>query len=75
MTEQIHIMVNGRSCPVATNEDISYETIVTLSGMKGQPSVTYHRGHHSRPDGTLAPGQKVAVYNGMIFNVANTTHS
>lgn len=48
-----------------------YESIVSLADMTGTPSVTWKvRG--TNDGGTLAPGQKVVVREGLVINVAHT---
>ena len=61
-------------------EKISYEQIVVLYVKDGgAPSneylVKYSRGHSDNVSGTLAPGQKVMVQDGMRFRISGTGES
>lgn len=73
----VTIFVNGRERTV-TKEDISYDEVVHLafdpvpSGPNIVITVTYRRGHGNKPEGTMVPGDKVKVKEGMIFNVTAT---
>lgn len=74
------ITVNGKRihCKDAT---ITYRAVVGLALEKPFDkvprdkvySVTYHHGSPSKPSGTLAKGETVVLYEGMIFNVADTS--
>lgn len=63
-------------------EKISYEEVVDLA-YDGEPpegenveiTVAYHRGHGNKPEGDLAPGEKVKVKEGMVFDVTATDRS
>lgn len=76
----IKIIVNGQKKEVAT-EEISYRHIVELAFESpwGNPNVvytvTYSRGHHDRPQGSLVDGQSVNAKPGMVFNVTRTDKS
>lgn len=74
--KSVDIVINGQQETVHDNH-LTYEQVVRLA-FPGGPfdilySVTYAnpRGH----DGTLAPGQKVTVKDGMSFNVVKTNRS
>ena len=61
-------------------KQISYAQVVELYlGSGGKPSneylVKYSHGPAENPSGTLAPGQKVTVKDGMRFRVAGTGES
>ena len=62
-------------------DEISFAEVVTLEfpDFAQHPeitySVTYKRGHGNKPEGVLAPGEKVKVKDGMIFNVSQTGQS
>jgi len=76
---RIHIFVNGDEHDVEEKE-ISYAQVVDLYlGSGGKPSneylVKYSHGPVENPRGTLAPGQKVIVKDGMRFRVAGTGES
>jgi len=73
------ILVNGDDHEVDTNE-ITYARVVDLYlGSGGKPSneylVKYSHGPVENPSGTLPPGQKVKVKDGMRFRVAGTGES
>lgn len=61
--------------------DITYEEVVTLEvpDYPQHPEITYSvkysRGQGNKPEGTLAPGGKTKVKEGMRFNVAETGQS
>jgi hypothetical protein len=73
------ILVNGDEHDV-DEKNISYAQVVDLYlGSGGNPSneylVKYSHGPVENPSGTLAPGQKVMVKDGMRFRVAGTGES
>jgi hypothetical protein len=73
------ILVNGDDHEIDTKE-ITYARVVELYlGSGGKPSneylVKYSHGPAENPSGTLAPGQKVRVKDGMRFRVAGTGES
>jgi hypothetical protein len=73
------ILVNGDDHEVDTKE-ITYARVVDLYlGSGGKPSneylVKYSHGPVENPSGTLPPGQKVKVKDGMRFRVAGTGES
>jgi hypothetical protein len=73
------ILVNGDDHEIDSKE-ISYAQIVDLYlGQGGTASneylVKYSHGPHENARGTLAPGQKVKVKDGMRFRVAGTGES
>ncbi|WFU04579.1 multiubiquitin domain-containing protein (plasmid) [Rhizobium sp. CB3171] len=73
------ILVNGDDHEIDT-EEITYARVVDLYlGQGGKPSneylVKYSHGPVENPSGTLAPGQKVKVKDGMRFRVAGTGES
>lgn len=79
MAKDITIVVNGRE-KVVPKEEMSFGEIVALA--EGLPSgqfivytITYRRGHGSKPEGTLVEGESVKVKDGMIFNVTATDKS
>lgn len=77
--KEVTIIVNGREKQFP-KEEISFAEVVALA-FDTQPSndtlytVTYKRGHGSKPEGTLVEGQSVKVKDGMIFNVTATNKS
>lgn len=73
------ILVNGDDHEIGTKE-ITYARVVDLYlGQGGKPSneylVKYSHGPADNSSGTLAPGQKVKVKDGMRFRVAGTGES
>jgi hypothetical protein len=76
--KSVKIIVNGRERTVHDNQ-ITYEQVAELA-FPGEPpteemvyTVSYTDPHGK--DGTLAPGQKVHVKDGMVFNVGRTNRS
>jgi hypothetical protein len=75
-----HIIVNGQQKTVTT-KTVSYEEIVKLAfpdpitGPKIIYTVGYEDGPHHNPSGSLMPGGKVKVKDGMIFDVTPTDKS
>lgn len=61
--------------------EITYSEVVTLEvpDYAQHPeitySVTYRKGHGSKPEGILSPGGCVKVKEGMIFSVSETGQS
>jgi hypothetical protein len=77
--KDFEILVNGDDHEIDTKE-ITYARVVELYlGSGGKPSneylVKYSHGPAENPSGTLAPGQKVRVKDGMRFRVAGTGES
>lgn len=77
--ERFSVLVNGDEHQVEEKE-IAYAQVVDLYlGSGGKPSneylVKYSHGPIANPSGTLAPGQKVMVKDGMRFRVAGTGES
>ncbi len=73
------IFVNQGRHQVATQR-VSYEEIVAFYLSSGGPPsneylVKYSRGPAPNPSGTLAPGNKVKVQDGMRFRVSGTGES
>jgi len=73
----VNIIINARPNKVE-GERISYEEILELA-FPGQvdPNVIYTVTYvgPQTPDGTLVPGQSVAIRNGMKFDVNKTNRS
>jgi hypothetical protein len=71
-----HIVINGQQETVAEHH-LTYEAVVRLAFPQGPfdnlYSVSYANPHGH--DGTLAPGQKTVVKDGMSFNVIKTNRS
>lgn len=76
----IEIIVNGRPKPWP-KKLISFEEVVVLAfgSYNNNPNVcytvTYSKGHHSKPEGSMVKGQEVKVKRKMIFNVTATDKS
>lgn len=74
--KSFHIVINGQQETVHDNH-LTYEQVVRLAFPDGPfdilYSVTYANPHGH--DGTLAPGQKVTIKDGMSFNVIKTNRS
>lgn len=75
----VAILVNQDEHQVAKDK-ISYEEVVALYLQDGgapsnQYLIKYSRGHSSNVSGTLAPGNKVMVQDGMRFRVSGTGES
>jgi len=74
------IIVNGQQKTVTT-KTVSYEEIVKLAfpapitGPNIIYTVGYEDGPHQNPSGSLMPGGKVKVKDGMIFDVTPTDKS
>ena len=74
------IIVNARGAEVATRE-VSYAELVALAftpvptGPDVIFTITYRKGPHQNPKGTLPEGQSVFIKNGMIFVVTQTNRS
>jgi len=74
------IYVNGQEKTVAT-KTVTYEQIVKLAfpnpiiGQNIIYTVGYEDGPHKNPSGSLMPGGKVYVKDGMIFDVTPTDKS
>ena len=78
--KDVRIIVNGRE-KVVTGKEISFDQVVALAfaqpptGPNIVITVTYHRGHGGKPEGSLLPGGTVMVKEGMIFDVTSTDKS
>lgn len=74
--KSVHIVINGQQESV-DDKHLTYEQVVRLAFPEGPfdilYSVTYANPHGH--DGTLAPGQKVTIKDGMSFNVIKTNRS
>lgn len=74
------IYVNGQE-KVVTTKTVTYEQIVALAfpnpptGQNMLYTVGYEDGPHKNPSGSLMPGGKAKVKDGMIFNVTPTDKS
>ena len=74
------IVVNGRQ-KLVTEKRLSFYEIVALafdnlpSGPNIIFTITYRKGPHQKPEGTLLEGETIKIKNGMIFNVTATDKS
>lgn len=75
---EITIIVNGREASVS-GATISYSQVVAIAFPQVDAdticTVTYKRGHPSKPEGSMANGDVVKLNCGMIFNVTPTRKS
>ena len=81
MSQTVTIYVNTKPKTVAKT-DLTFDEIVSLAYDGNPPigpdwsfTVSYHRGHGEKPEGTLRPGGTVKVKDGMIFDVTATNKS
>lgn len=77
--KDVTIVVNARQYTVS-KEDLSFDEVVAFyenppTGPNVYFTVTYRRGHGSKPEGSLLPGDSVRVKDGMIFVVTATDRS
>lgn len=78
--QRIGIIVNGRPKPW-NEKSISFEQVVILAFGVYDPdpnkvyTVTYDKGPHENPHGSMVKGDTVIVKNKMIFNVTCTDKS
>ena len=76
----IEIVVNGEKKEVSSRR-LTFEEVVRLAfddaifGDNIVYTITYKRGPHQNPEGTLVAGESVFITNGMIFNVKRTDKS
>jgi len=74
------IIVNGRKNEVSA-KTLSFDQVVALAfnpvpaGPTVQFTVTYRKGPHGNPEGTLTEGQTIKIKDGMIFDVTETNRS
>lgn len=74
------IIVNGREKPW-NEKEITFAQVVTLAfgtyveNGSTEYTVTYKRGHSSKPEGSMVKGDSVKVKDKMIFNVTATDKS
>ena len=77
---KIVLIVNGREKPW-TEKAITFEQVVVLALGSYDPNpnkvytVTYDRGPHQNPEGSMVKGDRVFVKDKMIFNVTATDKS
>lgn len=77
---KITLIVNGRPKPWS-EQSITFEQLVVLAFGSYDPNpnkiytVTYDKGPHENPEGTMVKGDKVFTKDKMIFNVTCTDKS
>lgn len=76
---QVKIIVNTRAREW-THERISFEQVIELAypGSTTEQyefTVSYTRGHHTAPSGSLSAGRHVKVHEGMVFDAYRTLRS
>lgn len=79
--KEITVIVNGQQKTVSGKE-LSFDDLVALAYDGSPPTgefweftITYRRGHGSKPQGSLVDGETVKVKKGMIFDVYGTDKS
>jgi len=78
--KEFTIIVNGRKKEVST-KTLSFDQIVALAfspvpvGPNVMFTITYRKGPHKNPEGTLTEGATVKIKDGMIFDVTETNKS
>jgi hypothetical protein len=78
--KKITIIVNSRKKEVTTNM-LSFDQIVALAfdplptGPNIMFTITYRRGPHANPEGSLVEGGSVEIKEEMVFNVTATDKS
>jgi hypothetical protein len=79
-SKEFTIIVNGRKKEVRARVQ-SFDDIVALAfhpvpvGPNIMFTITYRRGPHENPEGTLLAGGSVIIKNEMVFNVTQTDKS
>jgi len=86
LTDSLHprrtitVVVNARK-KVVTTTKLSFDEVVKLafdnppSGENIILTVTYKRGPKENPEGSMVPGQSVAIQEGMVFYATLTDKS
>jgi hypothetical protein len=78
--KEFTIIVNGRKKEITT-KTLSFDQLVALAfnpvpvGPNVMFTITYRKGPHKNPEGTLTEGATVKIKDGMIFDVTETTKS
>jgi hypothetical protein len=78
--KEFKIIVNSRE-KIVTEKELSFAEIVSLafdnppSGPDILFTITYRKGPHKNPEGSLLEGGTVKIKNGMVFNVTQTNKS
>jgi hypothetical protein len=78
--KEFKIIVNTRE-KIVTEKELSFDEIVSLA-FENPPSgpnilftITYRKGPHKNPEGSLLEGGTVKIKKGMVFNVIHTNKS
>ena len=80
MGQQISVVINGRQKQI-DKDVLPYRDVVALAYDSPAFSdqivytITYKRGHGSKPEGTLVDGETLRLKDGMIINVGRTDKS
>lgn len=73
-----NIIVNARE-KMWLHDEINFDEVVVLAFGLVQNTisytVTYKKGHGSKPEGIMVKGDSVKVHDGMLFNVTQTSRS
>jgi hypothetical protein len=78
--KEFTIIVTGRKKEVTT-KTLSFDQLVALAfnpvpvGPNVMFTITYRKGPHKNPEGTLIEGATVKIKDGMIFDVTETNKS
>lgn len=77
----ITIVVNAEEKVVNKNHELTFDEVIDLAfnprpvGGQLVYTITYYRGHGSKPEGHLIEGESVKTKAGMVFNVKYTDKS
>ena len=77
----ITIIVNAEEKVVDKKDELTFNEVVDLAfdpppvGDQILYTISYYRGHGSKPEGHLLEGESVKVKDGMVFNVKYTDKS
>lgn len=80
-SKTITIVVNAEEKLVDKNEELTFDEVIDLAfnprpvGGQIVYTITYYRGHGSKPEGHLIEGGSVKTKAGMVFNVKYTDKS
>lgn len=77
----VTVIVNGRKKDVPKHDELTFDALVKLA-FDNPPqgeficfTITYRKGHGSKPEGTIPEGGAVKPKEGMVFNVTATDKS
>jgi hypothetical protein len=80
-SKTITIIVNAEEKVVDKKDELTFDEVVDLAfdprpvGDQIVYTITYYRGHGSKPDGHLLEGESVKAKDGTVFNVKYTDKS